>query len=79
MRCDSQSKALSKRAKNYGKFQGSYARGSNRPTLTTKPIQSSMPATTGNYSGTLYNICLNIQSIVHAKGPRLPLDHTCFN
>uniref|UniRef100_M0ZWW8 'chromo' domain containing protein n=1 Tax=Solanum tuberosum TaxID=4113 RepID=M0ZWW8_SOLTU len=46
VRRDGQAKVLAKRAKNSGNFQGSYSRGSGRPTLATKPIQSAMPAST---------------------------------
>jgi len=52
VRRDSHAKALAKRAKNSGNFQSSYSRESKRPTLAAKPIQSVMPASTGNYSRT---------------------------
>ena len=35
---DGETKALSKRDKNYGNFHRSYARGSGQPTLKAKPI-----------------------------------------
>ncbi|KAH0741272.1 hypothetical protein KY290_034315 [Solanum tuberosum] len=47
VRRDSQAKALAKKAKSSGNFQGSYSRGSGRPTLAARPIQSTMPASTG--------------------------------
>ncbi|KAH0743175.1 hypothetical protein KY290_031168 [Solanum tuberosum] len=50
VRRDSQAKALAKKAKNTGNFQGSYSRGSGRPTLAARPIQSTMPASTGHMS-----------------------------
>ncbi|WMV13843.1 hypothetical protein MTR67_007228 [Solanum verrucosum] len=50
VRRDSQAKALAKKAKNPSNFQGSYSRGSGRSTLAARPIQSAMPASTGNYS-----------------------------
>uniref|UniRef100_M1DQX7 Uncharacterized protein n=1 Tax=Solanum tuberosum TaxID=4113 RepID=M1DQX7_SOLTU len=46
VRRDGQAKALAKRDENSGKFQGSYSRGSRRPTLAARPIQSVMPAST---------------------------------
>jgi len=52
VRRDGQAKAWAKRAKNSGNFQGSYSKGSGRPTLAAKPIQSAMPASTGSYSET---------------------------
>ncbi|KAH0746358.1 hypothetical protein KY285_008015 [Solanum tuberosum] len=46
VRRDDQAKALAKRAKNSSNFQGSYSKGSGRPTLAAKPIQSVMPTST---------------------------------
>lgn len=43
VRRDGQTKALTKKARNTGSFQGSYSRGSSRPTLTARPIQSPCP------------------------------------
>lgn len=51
VRRDGKAKALAKIDKKRSEFLGSYSRGSNR--LTGQPIQFSMPACTGNYSGTL--------------------------
>uniref|UniRef100_M1DBS8 'chromo' domain containing protein n=1 Tax=Solanum tuberosum TaxID=4113 RepID=M1DBS8_SOLTU len=48
VRRDGQTKALSKKANNLGYFQGSYSRGSKRPTLAAQPIQSFMPASIGH-------------------------------
>ncbi|WMV33211.1 hypothetical protein MTR67_026596 [Solanum verrucosum] len=47
VRRDGQAKALAKKAKNSGNFQGSYSKGSGRPTLAARPIQSAMPASIG--------------------------------
>jgi len=38
VRQDGQGKALAKKAKNSGNFQGSYSRGSGRPTLAAQQI-----------------------------------------
>ncbi|WMV08780.1 hypothetical protein MTR67_002165 [Solanum verrucosum] len=51
VRQDGQAKTLAKMAKNSGNFQGSYSKGSEKPTLAAKPIQSVMPISIGNYSG----------------------------
>lgn len=51
---DGQDKALSNKAKNSGNFNGSYSRSLGRPTLASQTIQSDMPASIGNYYGTLY-------------------------
>ncbi|KAH0702090.1 hypothetical protein KY285_016368 [Solanum tuberosum] len=55
------------RAKNSGNFQGSYVRGSGRPMLAAKPIQSAMPTSIG-YPGSRAFV-----------GSRLSRDRTCFN
>lgn len=65
---DGQVKVLSKRAKNTENFQGSYTRGFSRPTLTAKPIMSSMPASIANYSGTPSNNFPACQSIMNVGG-----------
>ncbi|WMV13700.1 hypothetical protein MTR67_007085 [Solanum verrucosum] len=46
VRSDGQAKALAKKAKNTGNFKSSYSRGSRRPTLVARPIQSAMPVCT---------------------------------
>uniref|UniRef100_M1DMS5 'chromo' domain containing protein n=1 Tax=Solanum tuberosum TaxID=4113 RepID=M1DMS5_SOLTU len=46
VRRDGQAKAWEKRAKKSGNFQGSYSKGSGRPTLAAKPIQSDISAST---------------------------------
>ncbi|WMV32385.1 hypothetical protein MTR67_025770 [Solanum verrucosum] len=46
-----QAKALAKRDKNSGNFQGSYSREFGRPTLAAKQIQSAMPASIGGRGG----------------------------
>uniref|UniRef100_M1DA66 'chromo' domain containing protein n=1 Tax=Solanum tuberosum TaxID=4113 RepID=M1DA66_SOLTU len=46
VRRDGQAKALAKRAKNSGNFQGSCSRGFGRPTLAANPIHSVMPTST---------------------------------
>ncbi|WMV32245.1 hypothetical protein MTR67_025630 [Solanum verrucosum] len=47
VRRDGKAKVLANKAKSTGNFQGSYSRGSKRPTLAARPIQSIMPASTG--------------------------------
>ncbi|WMV45277.1 hypothetical protein MTR67_038662 [Solanum verrucosum] len=42
VRRDGQAKALAKRGKNLGSFQGSYSKRSERPTVAARPIQSVM-------------------------------------
>ena len=61
MKRDDQDKAFPKRTMNSGNFQGSYSRGSGQPTLAAKPIQSTMHASTSNYSGTHSNNFLLIR------------------
>lgn len=46
---DGHAKALAKRPRIPLIFQGTYSRGSNRPTLPAKSIQSPMSASKGNY------------------------------
>lgn len=53
VRRDGQAKALAKKAKNTSNFQGSYSRGSGRPTLAARPIQSARPVSISKYSRTL--------------------------
>ncbi|WMV59720.1 hypothetical protein MTR67_053105 [Solanum verrucosum] len=79
VRRDGQAKALAKRANNSGKFQGSYSRGSRRPILAAKPIQSAMPASTGNYSGTPSYNYQDSQGVVSLTGGILSFDRTCYN
>lgn len=55
VRRDGQGKTLSKRVKGSGNFQGSYGRGYSWPMLKSKPTQSAISSSIGNYSGTPYN------------------------
>lgn len=75
---DGQARDLDKRDNSSQNFQGSYARGSSLPTLTAKPIQSAVPASTGNYWGTPSNHFLDNQSVGHVTGSRPFSDHSCF-
>uniref|UniRef100_M1DSB7 'chromo' domain containing protein n=1 Tax=Solanum tuberosum TaxID=4113 RepID=M1DSB7_SOLTU len=80
LRRDDQAKSLAKRVKNSGNFQGSYSRGSRRPTLAAKPIQSVMPTSTGNYSGTLsHNLIQDSQGVAPSAGNMPSFDQTCYN
>lgn len=80
VRRDGQAKALAKKSKNFGNFQGSYSRGSGRPTLAARPIQSAMSTSTGNYSGTLpQNLLQDSQGIAPSTGSRPSFDHSCYN
>jgi len=80
VRRDGQAKAWAKRTKNSGNFQGSYSKGSGRPKLAAKPIQSAMPASTSNYSGTLpHNLIQDSQGVAPLIGSRPSFDRTCYN
>uniref|UniRef100_M1DSW0 'chromo' domain containing protein n=1 Tax=Solanum tuberosum TaxID=4113 RepID=M1DSW0_SOLTU len=79
VRRDDQAKALAKRAKNSGNFQGSYSRGSGRPSLVAKPIQSAMPASTGNYSRTPSYNFQDSQGVAPSMGDILYFDRTFYN
>ncbi|WMV14705.1 hypothetical protein MTR67_008090, partial [Solanum verrucosum] len=80
VRRDDQVKALAKKAKNSGNFQGSYSRGSGRPTLAAQPIKSVIPASIGNYSGTPpQNLIQDSQGVVPSAGSRPSFDRTCYN
>uniref|UniRef100_M1DHC6 'chromo' domain containing protein n=1 Tax=Solanum tuberosum TaxID=4113 RepID=M1DHC6_SOLTU len=80
VRRDGQAKELAKRAKNSDNFQGSYSRGSGRPMLAAKPIQSVMPASTGNYSGTPpHNLIHDSQGVAPSAGSKESFDCTCYN
>uniref|UniRef100_M1DHG0 'chromo' domain containing protein n=1 Tax=Solanum tuberosum TaxID=4113 RepID=M1DHG0_SOLTU len=73
-------KALAKRAKNSGNFQGSYSKGSRRQTLAAKPIKSNIPASTDNYLGTPpHNLIKDSQGATTSVGSRPSFDHTCYN
>ncbi|WMV58504.1 hypothetical protein MTR67_051889 [Solanum verrucosum] len=52
VRRDGKAKALGKEPKNIGIFHGSYSSFSGRPGLAARPIQLTMPASIGGYSGT---------------------------
>ena len=73
---DGQARALSRRAKSFGNFKGSYARGSGRPTLVAKQIQFAMPVSISNYSTTPYNNFLVDQTVRHVVGSRPSSGHT---
>uniref|UniRef100_M1D8E8 Uncharacterized protein n=1 Tax=Solanum tuberosum TaxID=4113 RepID=M1D8E8_SOLTU len=76
-RRDGQAKALAKRGKNSGNFQGSYYRGSGKPTLAAKPIESAMPASIGNYSRTpSNNLIQDSQGVALSMGGRPSFDRT---
>uniref|UniRef100_M1DDR0 'chromo' domain containing protein n=1 Tax=Solanum tuberosum TaxID=4113 RepID=M1DDR0_SOLTU len=80
VRREGQAKALAKKAKNSGNFQGSYSRDSGRPTPAARPIQSDMPASTGNYSGTPpQNLIQDSQGATPSMGSRPSFDRTCYN
>ena len=80
VRRDGQAKALAKKAKNSGNVQRSYSRGSGRPTLPARPIQSAMLASTGNYSGTPpQNLIQESQGVAPSASIRLSFDSTCYN
>uniref|UniRef100_M1DVA5 'chromo' domain containing protein n=1 Tax=Solanum tuberosum TaxID=4113 RepID=M1DVA5_SOLTU len=80
VRRDGQAKTLAKRAKNSSNFQGSYSKGSGRPTLASRPIQSAMPACTGNYSGTPpHNLIQDNKGDTHSAGSISSFDRTCYN
>ena len=55
------------RFKSCANFQGSYARGSGRPTLASKLIQFVMPAYTENYLETPSNNLLVDQTVGHVE------------
>ncbi|KAH0665419.1 hypothetical protein KY285_026625 [Solanum tuberosum] len=60
--------------------EGSYSRGSGRPTLAARPIQSTIPASTGNYSGTTpHNLVQDSQRVAPSVGSRPSFDRTCYN
>ncbi|WMV09159.1 hypothetical protein MTR67_002544 [Solanum verrucosum] len=80
MRQDGQAKALAKTIKNSGNFQGSYSRGSGRPTIAANPIQSDMPASKGNYLGTPpYNLIHDSQRVAPSTSNRPLFDCSCYN
>uniref|UniRef100_M1DT60 'chromo' domain containing protein n=1 Tax=Solanum tuberosum TaxID=4113 RepID=M1DT60_SOLTU len=80
VRRDGQAKALAKRAKNSGNFQGSYSKGAGRPTLASRPIQSVMPASIDNYSGTPpHNLIPDSQGVAPLTGGIPSFDRTCHN
>ncbi|KAH0745921.1 hypothetical protein KY285_007578 [Solanum tuberosum] len=54
-------------------------RGSGRPTLAAKPIQSAIPTFTGNYSGAPSHNFQDSQSVVPSMGSRPYFDRTCYN
>ncbi|KAH0773664.1 hypothetical protein KY290_010801 [Solanum tuberosum] len=80
VRRDGQAKALAKRANNSANFQGSYSRVSGRPTLAAKPIQSAMPASTGNYlRSPPYNLMQDSQGVTPLAGNSPSFYRTCYN
>uniref|UniRef100_M1DRL5 'chromo' domain containing protein n=1 Tax=Solanum tuberosum TaxID=4113 RepID=M1DRL5_SOLTU len=79
VRRDDQAKALAKRAKISGNFQGSYSRGSGRTTHVAKPIQSVMPVSIGNYSRTPSHHFQDIQGVAPSTGGIPSFDRTCYN
>ncbi|KAH0728169.1 hypothetical protein KY284_004034 [Solanum tuberosum] len=80
LRRNSQAKALAKRAKNLGIFQGSYSKGLGRPTLAVRPIQSARPTSTGNYLGTPpHNLIQDSQGAAPSTGSMPSFDRTCYN
>ncbi|KAH0680945.1 hypothetical protein KY285_022559 [Solanum tuberosum] len=76
---DGHAKACAKRAKNSGKFQGYYSKGSGRPTVAAKAIQSDMPTSAGSYSETPSHNFQDSQGVAHSMGGRPSFDRTCYN
>ncbi|KAH0673662.1 hypothetical protein KY284_024749 [Solanum tuberosum] len=58
----------------------SFNEGSRRPTLEAKPIQSTMPTSPGNYSGTPpHNLIQDSQGVVPLAESKPSFDRTCYN
>uniref|UniRef100_M1DP73 'chromo' domain containing protein n=1 Tax=Solanum tuberosum TaxID=4113 RepID=M1DP73_SOLTU len=68
------------RARGRGRGRGSNSRGSERPTLVARPIHPTMPASTGNYSGTPpQNLIQDSQGAAPSTGSRSYFDRTSYN
>uniref|UniRef100_M1D9J7 Uncharacterized protein n=1 Tax=Solanum tuberosum TaxID=4113 RepID=M1D9J7_SOLTU len=80
VRSDGQDKALAKKPKSTCNFQGSYSKGSGRPTFAARPIQFAMSSSTGSYSGTpQQNFIQDNQGTTSSASGRPSFDRIFYN